>query len=49
MVIGHLINPTDYVLDIGANIGLHTVWFAQTRSSKDTLVRPNLTNLTDSY
>ena len=27
MVIGHLINPTDYVLDIGANIGLHTVWF----------------------
>lgn len=29
MVISHLINPTDYVLDIGANIGLHTVWFAK--------------------
>jgi len=29
MVMSHLINPTDYILDIGANIGLHTVWFAK--------------------
>ncbi len=28
-VMEHIIKPTDYILDIGANIGLHTVWFAK--------------------
>jgi len=29
IVMSHMIQPTDFVLDIGANIGLHTIWFAK--------------------
>ena len=27
IVMSHMIQPTDFVLDVGANIGLHTIWF----------------------
>lgn len=29
LLLQHVVQPTDYVLDIGANIGLHTVWFSK--------------------
>jgi len=28
-IMQHMVKPTDYVLDIGANIGVHTIWFAK--------------------
>jgi FkbM family methyltransferase len=29
LLLNHVIQPGDFVIDIGANLGLHTVWFAK--------------------
>ena len=29
LLLNHVVQPGDFVLDIGANLGLHNVWFAK--------------------